>query len=960
MFILKITKCFSENVHILGSKGEFKPVMSILIKRIRETINLYAQVLLVWIAFALMVIASYFFVGNIVRKHLMYETMAALNFSEIQIEADLMEPQTLMGSISETIRSMILRGYGPDMIIRYMIDISNNVIRNENRKLSSTGVYGLFEIFGNRFIDLEWTPPADYVIQERPWYKTAVAAEGKIAITPPYMDIRTKSFTIAYVVRIFDDNNTPLAVLSMNTPIDNIAEYIVETHLAEGGYGLLLNKDLEVIAHPDKEGLGRPLREWDSGIAELADELEEGKRNIAERRLKNYKGDESIVSLRHLENGWYIGIVTPYDKYYRDVNNMMLWFVVLGLILAVTLTVIFMRIAAAKTKADIKSRQKSNFLATMSHEIRTPMNAILGLTEIQLQDETLPHGAKDAFSKINNSGDLLIGIINDILDMSKIEAGKLELLPARYDVPSLINDTVQLNMLRFESKPVEFKLLVDENVPVELIGDELRIKQILNNLLSNAFKYTERGEVSLSIAAEYAAGGGAAHVTLVFRVSDTGQGMTAEQVRRLGNEYSRFNKEANRTTEGTGLGMSITRNLVQLMYGSLSVDSKPGKGTTVTVRLPQRNAGTGVSAMIGKELAESLRHSHINSVSKMKKARITREFMPYGKVLIVDDVESNLYVAKGLMASYGLSIDTAVSGFEVIKKVKNGNIYDIIFMDHMMPVMDGIETTKNIRGLGYNAPVVALTANALTGQMKIFLENGFDGFISKPIDIRELNASLNKLIRDKQPPEIIEAARRQKETAELMKKADVTASSVDPQLNNIFARDAEKAVSELEALYEKRNVWNDDDIQMYIVNVHSMKSALANIEETELSGSASGLEQAGRERDTALMITETPAFIDSLREIIKNIRSKEDSGDSGAVDEDKAYLNEKLLSIQEACAAYNKKAVKDILGELRKKTWSRSIKDLLNAIAEHLLHSEFEEAADIVRNHYKDSSDNAG
>ncbi|MDR2729869.1 MAG: response regulator [Treponema sp.] len=934
--------------------------MSILIKRIRETINLYAQVLLVWIAFALMVIASYFFVGNIVRKHLMYETMAALNFSEIQIEADLMEPQTLMGSISETIRSMILRGYGPDMIIRYMIDISNNVIRNENRKLSSTGVYGLFEIFGNRFIDLEWTPPADYVIQERPWYKTAVAAEGKIAITPPYMDIRTKSFTIAYVVRIFDDNNTPLAVLSMNTPIDNIAEYIVETHLAEGGYGLLLNKDLEVIAHPDKEGLGRPLREWDSGIAELADELEEGKRNIAERRLKNYKGDESIVSLRHLENGWYIGIVTPYDKYYRDVNNMMLWFVVLGLILAVTLTVIFMRIAAAKTKADIKSRQKSNFLATMSHEIRTPMNAILGLTEIQLQDETLPHGAKDAFSKINNSGDLLIGIINDILDMSKIEAGKLELLPARYDVPSLINDTVQLNMLRFESKPVEFKLLVDENVPVELIGDELRIKQILNNLLSNAFKYTERGEVSLSIAAEYAAGGGAAHVTLVFRVSDTGQGMTAEQVRRLGNEYSRFNKEANRTTEGTGLGMSITRNLVQLMYGSLSVDSKPGKGTTVTVRLPQRNAGTGVSAMIGKELAESLRHSHINSVSKMKKARITREFMPYGKVLIVDDVESNLYVAKGLMASYGLSIDTAVSGFEVIKKVKNGNIYDIIFMDHMMPVMDGIETTKNIRGLGYNAPVVALTANALTGQMKIFLENGFDGFISKPIDIRELNASLNKLIRDKQPPEIIEAARRQKETAELMKKADVTASSVDPQLNNIFARDAEKAVSELEALYEKRNVWNDDDIQMYIVNVHSMKSALANIEETELSGSASGLEQAGRERDTALMITETPAFIDSLREIIKNIRSKEDSGDSGAVDEDKAYLNEKLLSIQEACAAYNKKAVKDILGELRKKTWSRSIKDLLNAIAEHLLHSEFEEAADIVRNHYKDSSDNAG
>jgi CheY-like chemotaxis protein/anti-sigma regulatory factor (Ser/Thr protein kinase) len=540
----------------------------------------------------------------------------------------------------------------------------------------------------------------------------------------------------------------------------------------------------------------------------------------------------------------------------------------------------------------------------MSHEIRTPMNAILGIAEIQLQDETLPHGIKDAFYKINNSGDLLIGIINDILDMSKIEAGKLEILPAKYDVPSLINDTVQLNILRFESKPIEFKLFVDENVPIELIGDELRIKQILNNLLSNAFKYTESGEVTLSISAEYVIRRETIHVTLIFRVSDTGQGMTAEQVRMLGNEYSRFNMEANRTTEGTGLGMNITQNLVQLMYGSLSVESKPGSGTTVTVRLPQATVDNGTYKAVGKEMAESLRQFQTNSLSKMKKAKITREPMPYGKVLIVDDVESNLYVAKGLMASYELSIDTAVSGFEVIKKIKNGNIYDVIFMDHMMPVMDGIETTKIVRGLEYKGSIVALTANALTGQMKIFLENGFDGFISKPIDIRQLNASLNKFVRDKQPLEVVEAARRQRAVSEQKKGVDVTAdSSVDPQLKNIFARDAEKAVLELEALYEKRGDWNDNDIQIYIVTVHSMKSALANINETKLSGSASTLEQAGRERNTSFMISETPAFLNSLREIIKKIKSNEDSGDSGAVNEDKAYLKEKLLSIQEACAS---------------------------------------------------------
>jgi signal transduction histidine kinase/CheY-like chemotaxis protein/HPt (histidine-containing phosphotransfer) domain-containing protein len=935
--------------------------MHTFIKKIWGGINRYAQVLLVWVAFLLMVVTSYFFVGNIVRKHLKFEVMAALDFSEAQITADMMEPYTLMGSISETIRSMILRGESSDMVSRYMIDISNNVIRNKDRKLSSTGIYGFFEVFGNKFLDEEWMPPADYIPQERPWYKTAVAAEGKIAITPPYLDIRTKSITIAYVVRIFDDDNNPQAVLSMNVPIDRIAEYIVETHLAEGGYGLLLSENLEVIAHPYKEGLGKHLREWHSGLAGFADELERGERNIAERRLINYRNDESIVSLRRLENGWYMGIVTPYGKYYQDVKDMMVWFIALGLTLAVTLSFIFLRITTAKTQSDIKNRQKSNFLATMSHEIRTPMNSILGITEIQLQDETLPQGVKDAFYKISNSGDLLIGIINDILDMSKIEAGKLELLPTKYDVPSLINDTVQLNILRFESKPIEFKLLVDENVPMELIGDELRIKQILNNLLSNAFKYTESGEVLLSISAEYVTRGGAVHVTLVFRVTDTGQGMTAEQVRKLGNEYSRFNMEANRTTEGTGLGMSITWNLVQLMYGTISVDSKPGKGTTVTVRLPQKNIGIGLSRMVGKELAKTLRQSRINSVSKIKRAKITREPMPYGKVLIVDDVESNLYVAKGLMTFYELSIDTAVSGFEVIEKIKDGNIYDVIFMDHMMPIMDGIETTKIIRGLGYKHPIVALTANAIMGQAEIFLENGFDGFISKPIDMRQLNASLNKLIRDKQTVEVIEAARRQRDASELRKDAGNKADfSVDPQLKNIFARDAEKAVSELEILYEKRNAWKDDDIHMYIITVHAMKSALANIGETELSGFAFRLEQAGRERNTAFMADETPAFLNSLQEVIKKIKSKEDAGDSGAVDEDKAYLKEKFLVIQTACATYNKKAAKNVLSELRQKKWSRSTKELLNAITEHLLHSEFEEAADIVKKYYKDSADNAG
>ena len=391
---------------------------------------------------------------------------------------------------------------------------------------------------------------------------------------------------------------------------------------------------------------------------------------------------------------------------------------------------------------------KSRFLATMSHEIRTPMNVILGITESYLEDKTLSHEMREGYEKIYNAGDLLLHIINDILDLSKIEVGKLELIPVKYEVMSMINDAAHLNTVRFQHKPIKFNLYVDENIPSELYGDELRIKQILNNLLNNAFKYTETGEVGLSFAVEDAE----THeqgksVILVLRVSDTGQGMTQEQTKRLFSEYTRFNLETNRNTEGTGLGMAITRNLVNLMNGEISVESEAGKGTVFTVRIPQRVNGSGV---LGKKAAANLQNFVFKNAAQEKYGKIQREPMPYGKVLVVDDMESNLDVAKLLLKPYQLQIETVKSGFEAIDKIKSGKDYDIVFMDHMMPKMDGVETTKTIRDLGYGHPIIALTANAVLGQSEMFLANGFDGYISKPIDMRQLNDSLNKYIRDKE------------------------------------------------------------------------------------------------------------------------------------------------------------------------------------------------------------------
>ena len=592
--------------------------------------------------------------------------------------------------------------------------------------------------------------------------------------------------------------------------------------------------------------------------------------------------------------------------------------------------------------AEEGSKAKSDFLAKMSHEIRTPMNAILGIAEIQLQDHSISTNTKDALERIYNSGDLLLGIINDILDLSKIEAGKLELVPAEYDIASLIHDTAQLNMMRFESKPIEFVLDINKKVPSLFIGDELRIKQILNNLLSNAFKYTQEGRINMTIFIEPENWDGGEDVTLVFCVSDTGQGMTAEQVRKLGSEYARFNLEANRNTEGTGLGMNITLNLIHMMNGILSVDSTPGMGSTFTVRLPQKCKDP---EPMGEALVANLMQLNLSSSSKIRTAQIKREFMPYGRVLVVDDVETNLYVARGLMAPYGLSIDVAMSGFDAIEKIRAGFKYDVIFMDHMMPRMDGIEAVKIIRGMGYTKPIVALTANALSGQAEMFLSHGFDDFISKPIDIRQLNSVLNKLIRDKYPIEVVEEARRQKNSL----YTPSGNKGVDHQLAEFFIRDAKKAAGVLEAIYVNK-CRREDDISMFIINIHAMKSALANIGQADLSEEAGKLEQAGRDQNTKFILSELPAFMETLYDVIFKLEESEEKSTAEAVvnEEDLAYLKEKLSDIRAACTVYSRKAAKDTLTELRERAWPADIKELLSAIAGYLLHSEFDEAAKAI------------
>jgi len=397
-----------------------------------------------------------------------------------------------------------------------------------------------------------------------------------------------------------------------------------------------------------------------------------------------------------------------------------------------------MRIAAEE-----ENRAKTRFLARMSHEIRTPMNAVLGITEMELR-KPHPQETKEAFMRIHKSSGLQLSIINDILDIAKVEAGKMEIIPVSYDMSGFIMDSVQLNLIYRNSDRVEFRLYVDERLPVSLIGDELRIKQIVNNLMSNAFKYTQEGLVTIRFSADYTA---VHELILLIEIEDTGRGMTQEQVNRLFNEdFIRFDEQANHKIEGAGLGMSIVCHMVNMMGGGAEVKSFPGKGSLFSVWIPQK---ADSEYTLGKETANNLEQLNFDKLEANPVAEMTLTPMPYGRVLVVDDMEINLYVAQEMLKAYEINAEIIESGEEAVSQIEAGAVYDIIFMDHMMPGMDGIEAAKRIRDTGYPHPIVALTANAVEGMAELFESSGFSGFISKPIDLNQLDGYLLKFIRNK-------------------------------------------------------------------------------------------------------------------------------------------------------------------------------------------------------------------
>jgi len=404
-----------------------------------------------------------------------------------------------------------------------------------------------------------------------------------------------------------------------------------------------------------------------------------------------------------------------------------------------------LRSIKAAIESEESNRAKSRFLARMSHEIRTPITAVMGISEVHLRGQVMPPHLEEAFSKIYDSSKILLNIVNDILDFSKIESGKMTLLEKEYDVASLAGDVSQLHLVYLDNKDILFQMHVDKNLPAKLVGDSLRIRQIINNLLTNAFKYTESGLVALSLQKIESDKDG--YIMLVISIEDTGMGMSAQQIEEVQGykgEYIRLHEHEKPFVSGTGLGLHIVYSMVQMMNAEYDMQSDVGKGTHVTVKIPQKVVSTEI---LGDELATKLQNFESGTWTAAKEFEFIPEQMPYGSVLVVDDVEANLYVAEAMLKSFGLNIDLAENGQSAVDKIARGRVYDIIFLDHMMPGMDGVEVANILRDMGYNHPIVALTANAIKGQAEMFMNNGFSGFMSKPIDIKILNSYLVRFIK---------------------------------------------------------------------------------------------------------------------------------------------------------------------------------------------------------------------
>ena len=907
----------------------------------------YSQVMMVFSAFLLMILAGSFSAGSILRRQLLSGAEEALFTAEASVRAALTEAEVTLLNSCYIIRGMIEEGTDQQEIFSYLVDTSDWMRQRDEGLL---GFYGIYGYIRGEFMDsLKINPGADYIPQRSPWYQTAVRSGTAVAYTAPYTDEMTGSVIVSAVINIVNSAGEIYGILVVNIDIAWLENYVGSLRLAPGGYGILVSQNMMVLTHPNRAYMGVQLHTLSGGkdYEELSRMLRTSG-EVSARTITDTDGERMIVFFRKLFNGWYVGIITPHGRFYHELFRAIAILSVMGSLLAVFLSIVLLRLSAAQMKSDEENKSKSSFLARMSHEIRTPMNAIIGMSEIALRQD-ISGETRSCIGGIKQAGENLLSIINDILDFSKIESGRLDIVNREYALSSLLGDCVSIIRGQLEEKALRFETNFAAGLPNKLRGDEARLRQITLNLLSNAAKYTRQGSITLSVSAEKIDEGGS-RVNLCIKVADTGIGIKSEDMSKLFGEFTRFDAQKNRAVEGAGLGLVITRNLCQLMGGDITVTSEYGRGSAFTAVIPQT-----VTDYSPFTLREEQKRNGVFAV---------RWTAPDATILLVDDLDTNLTVARGLLAPYQIHIHTALSGKEALALVK-AHRYDVVLMDHMMPEMDGIETTARIRDWEKDTPeraapaaVIALTANAISGMKEMFIEKGFNDYLSKPIEIAKLDEILSHWIPLHKQRKLGSSAAPALQDAHSLpeisgvdaaKGVAATGGTVEgyKRVLAVFKKDAEERLALL------REPPAPAGLPAFITQAHALKSAAASIGAAELSSRAAALESAGKAGDLDAIRQGLPAFYALLKAAAEGIQAalgadvQAPAPPSAAAPRDSAAtLFEALLA---ALETQKVETIDSILLELEKAPPDEAFKSGIEAVSDAVLMVDFDKAIKIVR-----------
>ena len=707
----------------------------------------------------------------------------------------MQQQQSILGMFTDVIVAdpSVLNDY--DAAVAWLDDIAQNY--SDMSACYMANPYAEHPVIMNN----GWVPEPDYHVEERQWYLETERSGTGSSISAPYYDARTGLYCITISKIVYSKEGEFLGIFALDCYIDKLIDVLDDSY-GNDGYAFLVDQDGTIINHPDKsyEMNGNASKNIED--TEYADAYHKG----SVFGMKDYDGKYvSCYVEKSKISGFTVVVVQNWWSVYGTVILIAMGFLLMIVISIVAVAVMISRfiswqeetneklVEAAQTAVSA-GKAKSRFLAQMSHEIRTPINAVLGMNEMILR-ESEDGSIQEYAQNIQSASKNLLSLINSILDFSKIEEGKMEIIPVRYDVAAMLGNVIHSIEGRAKDKGLIFEAHIDEKLPAALYGDDVRVSQVVTNLLTNAVKYTQEGRVDLYVSVQKKDDD---NVSVAFRVKDTGIGIKKEDQEKLFESFTRLEETRNRNIEGTGLGMAIVTRLLDMMGSKLSMESEYGKGSEF-------------SFVVEQMIVDATPIGDFKSRTKLteRKAEETL-YAPKARVLAVDDNEMNLKVIRNLLKLSGIVPDLANSGEEALQKLR-GERYDVVLLDHMMPHVDGIETLQMAKEeglIGATTTVIALTANAVVGARETYLEAGFDDYLSKPVEIKALEHMLRKYL----PESLVEY--RSKASGQVKPAEHVKAVETDEGILEFAPEtDSEEEILEFAPMEEEQSSKKGKDAQ---------------------------------------------------------------------------------------------------------------------------------------------------